>query len=116
MTCFYNPSGDWGFNLPQFLTFNELLCNGTEKVISYYYEKLSGRKPTTQSRIKLTVSTKELPDTTCRSLWLYEDPLWTGSNYYIDQETRQDIWLCPYLPFLFGNVPQFLFINIKVVS
>jgi hypothetical protein len=118
LDCFFtdNIEGDWAFHLPQFLTFNELLCNGTQEVISYYYEKLSGRKPDKSSRIKLTVSTKDSPDCTTRNLWLYEDPLWTGANYYIDQETKKDVWLCPYLPFLFGGAPQFLFITIKVVS
>jgi hypothetical protein len=106
-------SGVWVFSLPQFFTFNESMCNGTEKVMDYWYEKKFGEKPNTGSKMKVTVS-KVMPSTfDTKIVWLYEDPLWTESNIYLDKESMMDVWLCPYVQVLFKEVPQNIWITFK---
>ena len=105
-------SGVWVFSLPQFLTFNESMCNGTELVMDVWYEKKTGNKPITGSKMSLTVS-KQNPmgspfDT--KLVWMYEDPHWMESNFYMDKTTGMDVWLCPYCQVLFKQVPQSLWV------
>jgi hypothetical protein len=103
-----DPSGVWVFSLPQFLTFNESMCNGTEKVMDYWFEQKTGYLPVNGSTMSLTV-TKKNPmgspfDT--KLTWMYEDPSWPGSNYYMDTMSGMDVWLCPYVQVLFKGVPE----------
>jgi hypothetical protein len=114
LDCFFtdNDIQEWAFHIPKYLTFNEALTYGTQEVISHYYEQITGRKPDKKSRIQLTVSSKEIQDSTTALMWMYEDPLWEGANYFVDQHTRKDVWLCPYLPLLFGEAPKFLWVNV----
>lgn len=106
-------SGVWVFSLPQFLTFNESFCNGTEKVFDYWFEKQTGYMPVLGSTMVVTVS-KVLPqqfDT--KLLWMYCDTMWPDSNYYYDKGSEMDVWLCPYLQVLFKEVPDSLYVSFK---
>jgi hypothetical protein len=101
-------SGVWVFSLPQFMTFNESMCNGTEKVMDYWFEQKTGYVPVTGSTMDVTVSKKNpmgSPFDTKLS-WMYEDPYWSGSNYYLDTMSGMDVWLCPYVQVLFKGVPE----------
>lgn len=104
----------WYFNLPQYLTFNEWLCNGTEVVVSYYYEKLTGKFPDKNSKMKMLVSSKQLEKFTTKVSYLYDDPYSTESSVYLDSQSfpdlEADVWLCPYLQLLFGEKPETLWL------
>jgi hypothetical protein len=98
-------SGVWVFSLPQFLTFNESMCNGTELVMDYWFEQKTGYQSVLDSVMTVTVSKVEMPSDTKLS-WLKEDTLWPGSNYYKDTGCDMDLWLCPYVQVLFKGVPE----------
>ena len=105
-----DPSGVWVFSLPQFMTFNESMCNGTELVMDHWFEQVSGYPPVIGSTMNLTVTKKDpmgSPFDT-KLMWMYEDPNWEGSNFYMDTGTGMDVWLCPYVQVLFKEVPQSL--------
>lgn len=112
LNCTKDPSGVWVFSLPQFLTFNESLCNGTELVMDYWYKQLSGKEPVEGSKLKVVVSKVVQPNYTTKVNWLYEDPLWTESNYYYDTKTKMDLWLCPYVQVLFKEVPESMWLTL----
>jgi hypothetical protein len=112
LDCTKDSSGVWVFSLPQFLTFNESLCNGTEKVMDYWYTQLSGKEPVTGSKLKVVVSKVEQLNWTTKVNWLYEDPLWTESNYYYDTKSNMDLWLCPYVQVLFKEVPESMWLTL----
>jgi hypothetical protein len=105
----------WYFNLPQYLTFNEWLCNGTEVVVSYYYKKLTGKFPDKNSKMSMVVSSKQLQEFTTKVTFLYDDPYNTDSSVYLDSQSypdlTTDVWLCPYLQLLFGEKPEKLWLK-----
>jgi hypothetical protein len=104
-------SGVWVFSLPQFMTFNESMCNGTEKVMDYWFEKKIGYTPVIGSKMTVTVS-KVKPDSfDTKIIWMYEDPMSPQSNYYYDNGSGMDVWLCPYVQVLFKGVPEGLWIT-----
>ena len=113
LDCYKHKSGVWTFSLPQFLTFNESLCNGTEDVIDYHFTEFTGYKPSVGEKLTLIVSkTKPSDDeiyTVC--LHMYEDPMSPESNIYYNSESDMDVWLCPYLQVLFKGVPSHLYIT-----
>ena len=105
-------SGVWVFSLPQFLTFNESLCNGTELVLDQHYEDLMGFTPVNGSKMTLTVSSKPLEDTTTTIEYQGPDDFWTESNYYLDSKYNMLVWLCPYVQVLFKGIPEKMYLNI----
>jgi hypothetical protein len=106
-------TGVWVFSLPQFMTFNESFCNGTELVFDHWYEKVTGKQPVTGSKMVVSVSKVMPTDFNTKLLWLYEDPLSTQSNFYLDKGSGMDVWLCPYLQVLFKEVPEHLWVTFK---
>ncbi len=105
-------TGDWVFSLPQFLTFNEALTNGTEKSLDIHYINLTGNVPIGGEKMTLTVSSKEIKDPTTTLLHWQSDPMWIDANIYVDTVTDVDCWLCPYLQVLFKHVPDKLWFDI----
>jgi hypothetical protein len=109
-------SGVWVFSLPQFLTFNESMCNGTELVMDYHFEQKMGYTPVIGSKMKLTVS-KVKPSTFDTTItWMYEDPVCPGSNYYYDKVSKMDVWLCPYVQVLFKEVPESMWLTVQPIE
>jgi hypothetical protein len=112
LECYKDKSGIWSFDLPEFLTFKESLCNGTEKDLDYWFEQLTGYQPLTGEMLLLEISKKPLNDYTTTCSWLSEDIFWTESNYYIDDLSGKKLWLCPYLQSLFKEIPSTLWFKI----
>jgi len=106
-------TGDWVFSLPQFLTFNEALTNGTEKSLDVHYKNMTSFEPIEGNTMTLTVSSKELKDTTTKLLHWQSDVMWTDANWFVDTVTDIDCWLCPYVQVLFKEVPETLWIHLK---
>jgi hypothetical protein len=122
--CYKNTDGTWGFDIPYLLTFNEKFINGTEQDLDIWYEKLSGIKPDLKSKLYLTVSSKEIKDTTTTCTFIGDDDFESYFNpsiesidtpsYYLDNKTGYTIWLCQYLQFLFKEKPQTLYLKLGI--
>jgi hypothetical protein len=122
--CYRNTDETWGFDIPYLLTFNEKFINGTEKNLDVHYEQLSGIKPDSNSRMYLTVSSKEIPDCTTTCTFVGDDEFEQSFDptkesmqlptYYLDNKTGHVIWLCQYMQFLFKCKPQTLYLKLGI--
>ena len=108
-----NPDGSWGFDLPMLLTINEKLIGGTDLCLDYYWEKLNGSKPQPGDQLKMLCSSNPLEDGNCELSFQGDDELDPGSSYYLDKESGILCWLCPFLPWLFGNKPEKLYLKLS---
>ena len=113
LDCTKQSDGVWVFSLPQFMTFDEALCNGTEKALDWHYNIETGKEAVAGDKMKVTVSSKDLEGahTTCK--FLYADPKWDEASYYLDTVAKMDVWLCPYLQVLFKGVPKTLWLKLE---
>lgn len=107
-------SGDWVFSLPQFLTFNEALTGGTEKVIDAHYKMITGSDSQVDDKFTMVVSSIPLDDYTTTLLYWDKDTMWTESNWYVDSVTDGNVWLCPYLQVLFKKVPGKMWVKFSI--
>lgn len=122
--CYKNTDGTWGFDIPYLLTFNEKFINGTEQDLDQWYENLSGIKPDINSKLYLTVSSKEIQDYTTTCSYIGDDEFelnWDPTkqsidlpSYYLDNKTGYTIWLCQYLQFLFKGKPEKLYLKLGI--
>ena len=107
-------TGNWVFSLPQFLTFNEALTNGTEEALDFHYINITDAVPTGGEKMTLTVSSKEIKKATTTLLHWQSDVQWTEANWYIDTVSDINCWLCPYLQVLFKEVPEKMWLKMEV--
>ena len=112
LSCKKFDDGTWKFSLPQFITFNESFCGGTEKVIDYWVESITGITPKTGDKASVTCSSVKVKDATCSLIYLYDDPVWPDASIYMDPKADMDAWLCPYLQVLFKCKPEKLWVTI----
>jgi len=112
LTCTRDYSGVWSFNIFPVI-FNEPLVGGTEKTVDYFYKQLTGKKPDSGDRAKLTVSTRKLQGTYTTTLKHHHRDSYGGGNTYIDQITGMSCWLCPVSQLLFGKVPATIYVTVK---
>lgn len=108
-----NQTGLWCFSEPTYGIINETLCNGTEKCIDTWYEKLNSKAPKIGDTLSLTISKEELSDYDTEWYWCYCDSDWTAANYYLDLTTKQYVWLCPLLQILFKGKPLSLYLKLS---
>ena len=114
--------GDWEFSLPEFLTFNESLCNGTEVSLDAHYLEQTGDQAQPGDKMSLTaINGDNIPvmtptEVTTTLKWLYADEMESDSNFYLDTHTGCTCWLCPYLQVLFKGVPQTLYLQLEVIK
>ena len=105
--------GDWYLTLPLLLTYNESLTGGTEKTLDLLYEKLTGKKPSDDSKLLTTLSSNPLANANCTLTYQGDDELWPESSYYLCEETQTLCWLCPYLQWLMGEKPKTLYLELS---
>ena len=98
----------WVFDHEHQNTVNEALCNGTEKVIDWYYQVTQQKTPIVGDKIGFHLSTEKL-ESAITQINLKET-FETGS-YYIDQLSGMEVWLCPWLQGYFGEVPERIYIQ-----
>lgn len=103
----------WTFSLPQFLTYEESLCNGTELVMDKWFEELTGEEPKVGSKMSVTVSSKPLENYTTLIEFKEVDVHWMDSSLYRDTKLNMSIWLCPYLQVLFKERPKKMWVVFK---
>lgn len=95
-------------------TVEELLMNGTEKVIDTHYYFLTGKSPLTGDEIEIEISdilsqSEDNFDTVLTLEHTDEE----GSTY-LDEVLLDYVWLCPWLQDYFGDVPEKLYIKLYV--
>jgi hypothetical protein len=118
--CYKNPDNTWGFNIPHLLTFNEKFLNGTEVDLDWWFERIRLKPPELGDKLKLTISTNHLEDTTTIIEFVANDNSGltedlndlTPPTFYVDLISGKSVWLCQYLQFLFGHKPRQLFLSI----
>lgn len=82
--------------------------NGTEEVIDFYFQNLTGKPPVPGDRMKFTLDTEYFPEaTTFLSLQETDE----NGSVYMDERTEMQVWLCPWLQGYFGEVPQTIYIQ-----
>lgn len=106
--------GLYHFNHPYNDTVEELLCNGTEKVIDTHYYFITGREPKPGDEIEITLNTvnpenKDDYDT----VLTFQDNDEDGSTY-LDEVLCDNVWLCNWLQGYFGEVPETIYIKLYV--
>ena len=106
-------NGDWYLSLPQLLTYNESLTNGTELTLDKLYEQLTGNQPTGKSKLLSTWSSEPMEGCNCTLTYQGDDNLWPESTYYLCEETQTLCWLCPYLQWLMGEKPKKLYMKLE---
>lgn len=105
---------EWSFSLPEYMIINEQFTNGTQKNMSYWYEKLTGKMPNQKSMIKMLISKQPINDAT--TIWQYQSGGFTPSgctpspSWYKDSLSNQMLWLCPLWSMMIGD-PQDTFIK-----
>ena len=121
-TCYKNSDGTWGFDIPALLTFNEKFMNGTELCLDKWFTTLSGKSPKTGSKMEMTISSKELADSTTiltytgddEGIFDYGKSSMKLASYYLCQETKMTLWLCQYLQFLFKEKPKKMWLKLEL--
>ena len=88
---------DWVFHMPRHMKINEQLTGGTEKSLDWWFKQLSGKEPTHEAGMYMTITRKEglfIPT----AWWKLagEDPDRPDSHWYIDRTTGMRCWLCAY--------------------
>ena len=101
----------WVFDHEHQNTIDEPLCNGTENVIDRYYELLKGDKPKVGDRLCFFISTEKFPDATSKIELIDSDDF--GSNF-IDDFSKMNVWLCPWLQGYFGYVPSRIYFKCEL--
>ena len=111
LKLFKQKDSDWTFSIA--LIKDEALCNGTEKVIDYYFKQLNGKSPETKDSISMTVSTTKSDEYLYTTKLEYDGPdgSMQGSSNYTDVNTGKTVWLCPVLQVMFGTVPPVLYVK-----
>ena len=104
------------FNHPHQDTLEELLCNGTEKVIDTYFYFLTGRAAVPGNEIEIYLTTEEPEnvddyDTSLKFMCADSE----GSTYYYEV-TCEEVWFCPWLQGYFENIPDNLYIKLNVIN
>lgn len=115
LECFKAKSGIWHFDLPEFLTFQESLCNGTELALDYWFEELTGGyTPIKGEKLIITISDKPIDGYTTTISHSHGDEEWNNeANYYFDNGSGILLWLCPYLQSLFKCLPKKLWFKFE---
>lgn len=108
-----NQTGLWCFTQAEYGIINETLCNGTEKCIDTWYEKLNNKPAIIGDTISITISKEKLKEYDTEWYWCYCDSDWTAANIYLDLTTKQNIWLCPLLQILFKGKPLSLYLKLN---
>ena len=97
----------WAFDHEHQNTIAEALCNGTETVIDWYYELLSGMKPVSGDKIDFYLDTESFGCEITEIKLIETDQ---SGSYYMDKLSSMKLWLCPWLQGYFGSVPEKIYV------
>jgi hypothetical protein len=107
------PDGLWAFDYEPNETVEELLCNGTEKVIDSYYYFTTGKEAVAGSKMRIYLSDEELDEWDTRLNFMEDDE---DGNTYLDIVMCDNVWLCRWLNDYFGCAPDYLWIQVDPIN
>jgi hypothetical protein len=109
------PDGLWAFDHSHGNTVEELLCNGTEKVIDTHYYFLTGNNAVEGDQMRIYLTTEEPEDIDdIDTVLTFQDTDEEGTTY-LDETMCTNVWLCPWLQGYFGEVPETIYIKVDQV-
>jgi len=96
--------------------FEEVLCNGTEKVIDTHYFFLTGKEPIPGNKIQIHLSTEEPVseddyDTVLTFQWADRN----GSTY-LDDVMCDNVYFSNWLQDYFGNLSNYLYVQFDIAK
>lgn len=106
-------SSCWEFDHEHLNTVSELLCNGTEKVIDWYYKMLHKKYPLVGDQLGFYLSTIKFDDAITKVNLLESHE--SGSTYS-DDLSGMNVWLCPWLQSYFKTVPERLYVSCEILE
>lgn len=108
--------GLYHFNHSHQDTVEELLCNGTEKVLDTHYYFLTGRTPIADDELKIFITTEEPENENDYDTVLTFKESDDEGTVYIDEVMCDDVWLCPWLQGYFKITPEKLYIKLNATN
>ncbi len=102
------------FNHPHNDTVEELLCNGTEKVIDTHYYFITAKNPIPGDEIEITLTTEKPENEDDYDTYLTLQETDDEGSTYLDEVVCDKVWLCPWLQGFFGEVPDEIYIKLYV--
>lgn len=102
------------FNHPHNDTIEELLCNGTEKVIDTHYYFITAKNPIPGDEIEITLTTEKPENEDDYDTYLTLQETDDEGSTYLDEVVCDKVWLCPWLQGFFGEVPDEIYIKLYV--
>ena len=109
------PDGLWAFDHSHGNTVEELLMNGTEKVIDTHYYFLTGNNAVEGDQMRIYLTTEEPEDIDdIDTVLTFQDTDEEGT-VYLDETMCENVWLCPWLQGYFGEVPETIYIKVDQV-
>lgn len=114
------PHGEWAFDHPHQNTLEEALCNGTELIIDYYYQKLNDSQPLNGDEIKIELQLEPFKGLNTKSKVIDTrlNIIEKGElgTTYTDLKTQMVAWLCPWLQGYFGFIPEVIYARVSSCS
>lgn len=101
----------WTFDHEHNNTIEEPLCNGTDKLLDWYFKVFNkGKEPVEGDKLVVWVNTEPFINPITHFDLIKTDSY--GSTYK-DHFSGRTLWLCPWLQSYFGNVPEVLHVIIE---
>lgn len=97
----------WAFDHEHNDTTEELLCNGTENVIDWYFELMNGVKPLPGNKINFYLDTNSFE---CAITQIKLIEINATGSVYKDELSSMKLWLCPWLQGYFGTIPEIIYV------
>jgi len=113
LTTYKLSDGLWAFDHDHQNTVEELLCNGTEKVIDEYFKMDMNRPAKAGDQMYITLDTEEFDDYDTGLEFQNTDD---HGTVYLDTSIYEFVWLCPWLQGYFGEKPKNLYVKIDAVN
>jgi hypothetical protein len=113
LTAYKLSDGFWAFDHEHENTIEELLCNGTEKVIDEYFQMDMNRNAKVNDQIRILVQTEDFE--ACDTVLDKQSSNEEGTTY-LDTTLYEMVWLCPWLNSYFGEAPEKLYVSLSAVN
>ncbi len=116
ITARYHDSTGWCFDLPELGTYAELLMQGTELVLNYWYHRLTKKEAGADAEMTMIINKQRPPIFDTHLTFQHDDPHAEGASFYKEQATGLSLWLCKYLPWLMHGKPSDLWVTFRLVD
>ena len=108
--------GLWYFDFPSLKTYGELMVGGTEKIMDYYYQDLTGATPDENSYMVTKVSSEPLDGAHAVLVKITDDGGVNGGATYKDAMTGMQGWLCGWIQVPWGKAPEKIYVHLQPLT